>query len=1218
MTPTQAIGHRQASAWHSLSAEETLSQLTSSAQGLSAQEAERRLAANGPNQLKEGKRISPLQIFLGQFKSLIVWILIVAGVISGVLGGVVDAIAILAIVVLNAVIGFYQEFKAEKSIAALKKMTAPQAKVRRDGHIISIAAANIVTGDILALEAGDLIAADARLLEAASLKCTEAALTGESTAVLKQPATLGQGHIPLGDRGNMVFMGTSVAAGTGQAVVVATAMQTELGGIAGLIAEVAAEDSTPLQQKLDAFGHILIWATLGIIALLFGLGLLRGTSAFELFMTSVSLAVAAVPEGLPAIVTVALALGVRRMTRRHALMRKLAAVETLGSATVICTDKTGTLTLGEMVVRALYVAGHSYQVTGEGYGPDGAVLFEGNPAEAPHTAPLLELATVLLACNNAHLIQEQDTWKAIGDPTEAALLSIGSKAGGNQARITLEQPKYHEIPFDSDRKSSSVIRKLPDGRLRAYTNAAPDMLLQRCTSIYTSTGVRPMTDADRQNISAQNSAMAQQALRVLGSARRDLEHASAADLTADSVEHDLVFVGLTGMYDPPRQEAKDAVAKCHAAGIRVVMITGDHPDTATAIARQIGIATGHNLAVSGVELDQLSDADLQQLAPKIAVYARVTAAHKLRIIRAWKANAAVVAMTGDGVNDAPAIKGADIGIAMGKAGTEVTKQAADMIIIDDNFASIVAAVEEGRGIYDNIRKTLQYLLAGNTGELLLMAICVIIGLPAPLLPIHLLWINLVTDGLPALCLATDSIDPDVMKRHPRSPSERITDGGFLGTMLLTGILTAGVAFTMYLYGLTTGSEDIARTEAFATLVFAELLRSFGARSETKPVWRIPLLSNYNLLLVVVISFGLQLWSFENELLHRFLKTTSVPLTDCFLLLAMSVIPLLVLELIKAIRNDTRQTITTTAMNYAKTPLQRLSRAWAILSLAVQKFTQMNGTQSAAAFAHYAFFSLFPLIVLIVTVASTFIDRDKAGTEVITYLEAYIPITGDMQSTIFDTISGVIKARGQAGALAFLMLVWSAMSFFTTLISTTNLAWGAKSFSWWRLPLKSLGFLIIFVCSFLLAMAAPVLAKIAKTWLFPINNLISWVYTLGSLFIPLILIFLSLSLFYKLAPQRPTRFTEVWSAALCTTALLLAAESLFVIYLENFATLNGIYGAFGGIIALLLWIYLSGCIFIFGACLCAAQADESLPTETIIDYANLTIRSWLQNLFSQKS
>ncbi len=900
MTAAQSPGK----VWHSQTGTEVLAQLGSAAAGLSAQEATKRLAADGPNELKEGKRISPLQIFLGQFQSLIIWILIAAGVISGVLGELVDALAILAIVLLNAVIGFYQEFHAEKSIAALKKMTAPQAKVRREGKVTSIPAAEIVAGDILSLEAGDLVAADARLLTAASLKCMESALTGESDSVTKQPATLAQGDLPLGDRENMVFMGTSIAAGTGQAVVVATAMMTELGRIAGMMEMAGTDEGTPMEKKLEAFGRVLVWSALGIVALLFGLGWLRGTKPFELFMTSVSLAVAAVPEGLPAVITVSLALGVRRMARRRALVRKLAAVETLGSTTVICTDKTGTLTFGEMTVRALYVAGQSYEVTGEGYAPEGEVRIDGNKPEAPHLAPLLELATIILGCNNAHLTQEYGTWKTVGDPTEGALLVAGAKAGCNREQIEKGLPKHHEIPFASDRKCSTVIRKLPDGKLRAFSNGAPDVLLERCTQIYTSTGVRLMTGEDRQTIVAQNTAMAQQALRVLGSAFRDLDNTALADLTADAVECDLVFVGLSGMHDPPRLEAKEAVAKCRAAGIRVVMITGDHPHTATAIARVIGIASKDDAAIAGVELDKMSDEELKQRASKIAVFARVTAEHKLRIIRAWKANDGVVAMTGDGVNDAPAIKGADIGIAMGRSGTEVTKQASDMIIADDNFTSIVAAVEEGRGIYDNIRKTLQYLLAGNTGELMLMTLCVVIGLPAPLLPIHLLWINLVTDGLPALCLATDPIDPDVMKQRPRARHERITDGGFLHTMFLTGFLTAGVSFAVYFYLLkTTGTEEVARTHAFAVLVFAELLRSFGARSETKPVWRISLFTNINLAIVVAISFALQVWSHHNAVLAGFLKTSLMSFSECLLLLAVGAIPLIVLELVKVVRNS---------------------------------------------------------------------------------------------------------------------------------------------------------------------------------------------------------------------------------------------------------------------------------------------------------------------------
>ncbi len=944
--------------WYAMDSKDVLSRVGSAETGLTAREAEKRLADYGPNELKEGARIGPLTIILGQFKSLIIWILIAAGIISGALGETLDAFAILAIVVLNAAIGFYQEYSAEKSIAALRKMTAPKATALRDGELVSIPASGLVVGDILALEAGDLVASDARLLEAASLSCVEAALTGESEAVVKLPETLEGNEVPLGDRANMVFMGTGIATGTGRAVVVATSMDTELGKIAGLIEEATGDEDTPLQKKLDSFGRILVWAALGIVALLFALGLLRGTKLFDLIMTSISLAVAAVPEGLPAVVTVALSIGVSRMARRRALVRRLPAVETLGSTTVICTDKTGTLTVGEMTVRALYVAGVSYEVTGEGYGPGGEVrrLDEADVATvdarevagakartetseaAPHEAaspeaaspeaasreaasreaaspgvaqnpsgdgsPLTELATALLCCNNAHLVEEDGMWKVIGDPTEGALLAAGRKAGGDREGLEKELPKHHELPFDSDRKRGTVIRRTPEGHLRAFTNGAPDVLLGLCAFILSDTGVRSITEEDRADISARNAAMAKRALRVLGSARRDLDMPASAEdrseLTVEAVEREMVFIGLSGMYDPPREEAREAVAQCRAAGIRVVMITGDHPRTATAIAAQIGIATERDEAITGIELDRLSDGELERRVPEIAVYARVSAAHKLRIVRAWKANDAVVAMTGDGVNDAPALKGADIGIAMGRGGTEVTRQAADMIVTDDNFASIVAAVEEGRGIYDNIRKTLQYLLAGNAGELMLMMVCVVVGLPAPLLPIHLLWINLVTDGLPSLCLATDPIDPDVMKRLPRMRSGSITDPGFLRTMTLTGFLTAGAAFCVYLYVLSAGTPELARSCSFTVLVFAELLRSFGARSETKALWRIPFFANLNLVIVVCASIGLQVLSQHNSALGGFLKTSPIPIGTGLMLLAIGAIPMVILEVVKAL------------------------------------------------------------------------------------------------------------------------------------------------------------------------------------------------------------------------------------------------------------------------------------------------------------------------------
>ena len=890
---------RQYVDWHLLSVEAVLLRLRTRSIGLSAAEAAQRLTRDGPNQLQDRQRGSAWTTLGRQFGSVMIWILIAAAVISGVVGDAVDAAVIAVIALLNVAVGFWQEFKAERSIAALRKLTSPQAKVMRDGVPVSVPAAEVVAGDLLLLEAGDLVVADARVIACASLACIEAALTGETEAVDKQVDALGETELPLGDRSNLVFMGTSVAAGTGRALVVATAMASELGQIAALIGHVDGDQDTPLQQKLDAFGQVLIWAAMAVVALLFVLGWWRGSPLDELLLGSISLAVAAVPEGLPAIVTVALSMGVMRMARHRTLVRKLAAVETLGSVTVICTDKTGTLTVGEMTARALHVGGRRFAVSGEGYGPEGSIADPDRPS-------LLALGTVLVACNNTHRSLVDGRWTLLGDPTEGALLVAGIKAGCDRDMLDRSMPLLHSFPFDSTRKRSSVVRRSLDGSLTVYANGAPGPLLDACTRIRGVDGSsRPITDADRTEIHDAISDMASEALRVLGSARRALP-AGFDGFTAKAVERELTFVGLTGLLDPPRPEARAAIASCRAAGIRVVMITGDHPQTAAAIAADLGIVSatdGH--AMTGITIDALSDQDLRRQARETAVYARVSAAHKLRIIHALKADGAVVAMTGDGVNDAPAIKGADIGIAMGRSGTEVTRQAADMIITDDNFATIVTAVEAGRGIYDNIRKTLQYLLAGNTAELLLMLVCVLAGLPAPLLPIHLLWINLVTDGGPALCLATDPVDDDVMRRPPRSRLEAVTARGFLPVMLLTGVLTGALALAAYLYMLDHASVEVARSYAFTVLVFAELLRAFGARSETLPVWRISLASNKPLVAVIGLSIAFQFASQHVPAIGSVLKTTAIPYADGFALLALALIPLLALEIVKFVRRAVR-------------------------------------------------------------------------------------------------------------------------------------------------------------------------------------------------------------------------------------------------------------------------------------------------------------------------
>lgn len=888
-------------AWHNLTCESVLAGMHAAEDGLSTEEAARRLGQYGSNALREAEPAHPLTLLLGQFNSLVIWLLIGAGFLSGLLGEWIDSIAILAIVILNALIGFYQEYRAERAMAALKKMTAPRAKVRRDGRVVMLPAVEIVPGDIIELEAGDLVPADARLLKAASLRSVEAALTGESEAVSKRADALFQSDEVIGNLKNMVFMGTSVAAGTGQAVVTATGMTTEFGRIASLLEEASLDEGTPLQKRLESVGRMLVWASLGIVAVIFVLGVLRDIPLIDLFLTSVSLAVAAVPEGLPAIVTVALALGVQRMARRRALVRRLPAVETLGSTNVICTDKTGTLTVGEMTVRELFIAGRNFTVTGEGYAPAGEILIDGAGLDEQQSNFARRLLTILVGCNGAHLSREGGRWDVIGDPTEGALLTAGMKLGLEQGEIDNRFPKAHEFPFDSDRKRMTVVRKMPGGELRALVKGAPDILLERSTHILSAEGVRPISEADRQFVTEKIATMALGALRVLAAAYRDVDVTETNKEKVDDIERGLVFAGLAGMYDPPRAEVRDAVSRCRSAGIRVVMITGDHPHTALAVARELGIAESADLALSGKDLDQLSDSEVQERVPQTVVYARVSAAHKLRIVRAWKGEGAVIAMTGDGVNDAPAIKGADIGIAMGKTGTEVTKEASDMVITDDNFASIAAAVEEGRGVYDNIKKTLQYLLAGNFGELLLMTVSVLVGLPIPLLPIHLLWINLVTDGLPAVALAMDPIDPDIMRRPPRRRSESFTDRNFFVTMGLTGVLTAGVSLAVYLYGLTYENVELARTHAFATLVYAEILRSFGCRSETKTVWELGIFSNLKLVMVAIVAIGFQLATHHNQTLARFFKNAEMSWTECFVLLAIGAIPLAALEAFKVMR-----------------------------------------------------------------------------------------------------------------------------------------------------------------------------------------------------------------------------------------------------------------------------------------------------------------------------
>jgi|GEM_PF-6858 len=882
--------------WHCLTAEESVRRLGSSSDGLTSAEAGAALARYGPNAITVAQPFGPWTIFLAQFKSVLIWVLIAAGIVSGALGEAGESIAIFAIVVWNSLGGFYQEYSAERSIAALKRMTAPRTKVWRDGVVTTIPAVGVAPGDVIEFETGDLIAADARLLAAISLTCIEAALTGEAEAVAKQTRPLRHPDLAVGDRTNMVFMGTSVAAGSGRGVVVATGMSTEIGGIAALIEEAGEDRETPLQQKLDRFGGALLWAALGIVGLLFGLGLLRKEPPVDLFTTSVSLAIAALPESLPAIATAALSLGVMRMSRRRALVRRLASVETLGSINVICTDKTGTLTMGAMSVRTLFAGRRSFEVEGEGYRPDGEIRSDGLAIDAARDTVLRQMAEILVGCNNARLEGAGGSYSVVGDPTEAAMLWAGLRAGSDRGALERASPRLHDFPFDSDRKLHSTLRRLSDGRVRVLTNGAPEALLARCAKVLTHAGPRALTPCEREEFSLRNAALAIEGLRVLGCAFRDLD-ALLTRIDAEEIERDLVFVGLCGLRDPPRPEAKEAITKCRSAGIRVVMITGDHPRTAIAIGRELGL-DGAGATITGTELDTLDDDALTARVPHTAIFARVNAAHKLRIVRAWKGKGAVVAMTGDGVNDAPAIKGADIGVAMGLTGSEVTKQASDMVIADDNFATIVDAVEEGRGILENIKNMLHYLLSCNASELLLLTICIVSGLPLPLLPVHLLWINLVTDGGPALCLAADRAERGFMNRPPRPRDEALMNRSFLDTILLAAALIAAVSFLAFLYGLQTGGLAVGRSYAVTSMVFSQLLVALGARSGVMSLWRRNPLTNPYLLIIVGGLILVQMASHRILPFAHVLETTELSLREQIYLLAASVAPLLVLEFVK--------------------------------------------------------------------------------------------------------------------------------------------------------------------------------------------------------------------------------------------------------------------------------------------------------------------------------
>ena len=902
---------------------------TDAEHGLASQEVERRRTEFGPNELPEAPPPSLVKLFLSQFASVIVWVLIGAAIISGLLEDWLDAAAIFAIVFLNGVLGFVQEFRAERSLAALRKMSVATAQVLRDGVLRSIPARELVPGDVILLEAGDRIPADARLIYATNFQVQEASLTGESTPVQKAATALDRPDVSLADRTNMAFMGTIAVLGKARALVVATALNTELGRIASMIHKEseAERTETPLQRRLEQFGYTLLWLALAVVAVVFALGYLRGEPLVTMFMTSVSLAVAAVPESLPTVVTITLALGVTRMVKRHALIRKLPAVETLGSATVICTDKTGTLTKNEMTVTNLFVDTTAFDVTGEGYAPVGEIHETSKVRESGSELPgkgielhsdnselntqnvgltqlpaLRELLTAAVLCNGATLRKEKETWQVIGDPTEGALLVAAAKVGLTKEDLEGSAPFEAEIPFEAERKMMTIIRRTGDGSM-AYVKGAPDVLLSRCTHRRTLEGlIEPMGEEQRKIMFDINASLAQQALRVLAVAHRHLD-GHGLNLSTDVVEKNLVFLGLFAMKDPVRPEAAAAIRLCRNAGINTVMITGDHKETALAIARDLGLPDGDGAALSGHEIDNLTEDQLAQRVEHVAVYARVSAEHKLRIIRAWKRQGAIVAMTGDGVNDAPAIKAADIGITMGITGTDVTKEAADMVVTDDNFASIAAAVEEGRGVFDNIRKAVHFLLSCNLSEVLVMLFAALLGLPLPLLPIQILWMNLVTDGIPALALAVDPKAPDLMTRPPRRPEARLLDGGRLlaisGEGLMLGMIALG-AFSYSLYGLHQ-ELDQARTVAFTVLVVAQLVHVFNCRSERLSLFQLGVWTNRPLVWAFLLSLAVQVAVLTVPAAAPIFKVASLPIEDWALMGAMGFLPFFIMELIKVVR-----------------------------------------------------------------------------------------------------------------------------------------------------------------------------------------------------------------------------------------------------------------------------------------------------------------------------
>ena len=872
--------------------------------GLTDKEAKKKLEKHGPNILAERKKISPLKILIQQFTDLMIIILIISTIISGFMGEMTEAATIIAIVVINALLGFIQEFKTEKTMEALKSLAAPNAKVIRNEQQVSIPAEEIVPGDVLVIEAGDRVAADAAILECNSLSVDESLLTGESVPVEKHALINTKSAVDPYDKKSSVYMGTVVTGGRAKAVVYATGMKTEMGSIADMIQNIE-DDETPLQKRLTHLGKYIAIGCLIICAIVSITGVLRGEKLFTMLLSGISLAVAAVPEGLPAIVTISLALGVQRMLKRNALIRKLPAVETLGCASIICSDKTGTLTENKMTVRKIYAAGYQLAVKGNGYNTEGSFLVDNkqtDPLRVEGIKLALEIGTL---CNNSvinrpqsgnsamgkikSIFSKQESLKISGDPTEIALTIAAAKAGITENYLSSSYQRIDELPFDSDRKCMSVVCRNSKGEIFVFTKGAPDIIIDKCNRIMSSRGTIKLDGVTRRTITKLNDGMADNALRVMGLAYRKLETGKYSP-GAGNIENELVFVGLMGMIDPPRKEAIEAVQKCRLAGIKPVMITGDHKLTATAIARELNIYCDGDEVLTGAELDKMGEAGLAKIAESVSVYARVSPKHKLMIVKVLKKLGHIVAMTGDGVNDAPAVKEADIGVSMGITGTDVTKEASSMVLLDDNFATIVAAVEEGRVIYNNIRKFIRYMLACNLGEVLTMFLGMLMWLPIPLLPIQILWVNLATDGLPAIALGLDPPERDIMMRPPRGANDNIFSHGLFKLIISRGVFiglsTLGV-FVSILYFV--NNVELARTGAFMTLVITQLIHVFECKSETRNIFEISLFDNIPLVLAVLCSVVMILGVVYVPALQRIFETTALGINEWLLIIGFSLI-----------------------------------------------------------------------------------------------------------------------------------------------------------------------------------------------------------------------------------------------------------------------------------------------------------------------------------------